>query len=370
MALHRGIQSALFYYLSCAPWNEANHRKKRRREAARNRAERAAEEADAYRHPSPSDTNPNWAVEIAAGPGPTTRGTKRKVPSGGNGKRGSLEYVERGGASGNGSRVASSTDVARSQGTGGGRAMPGDGGEFRCDSKQGFAQFQRPDEDLSLKDSSSSILQRPEKAKLRDYYASHNPSINDLHPPTVTKVRSREDIAWIFAPVPTADIMSGKAAPRPLSTAISRQTSRASGKQRETPSRSIENTNHRREPSDETIIRHPARTALSRPQLSTILSTSSAPNLESQNVENDDAVSEFVAYSSGDPRVLPWNFTERHSFHSGNEKRGSSPWGGRQEGGITAALVGVPGEDGKEVTEWVYEQTRREWRGERWSMEL
>ncbi|KAF2862746.1 hypothetical protein K470DRAFT_268702 [Piedraia hortae CBS 480.64] len=158
MALHRGLQSAIFYYLSCAPCAEARYRRKRKEEAKIDRANRErleAEYPDCYRHPSPSSTNPHWASEIAAGPTGVTRG-KRKPP-------------------GSNRREASSNEN---------RAWPGNG---------------------------AAEIIMPERVRTRDSY--RHPPINDWHPATVTKVHSREDVAWLTEPMPTADVMSGKTPP-------------------------------------------------------------------------------------------------------------------------------------------------------------
>ena len=73
MAIHRGIQSAIFYYLSCAPCTGYSYRKKRRKEADRDRVAKHAlemEQPGLYRHPSPFATNVHWQTEIDLGPTP------------------------------------------------------------------------------------------------------------------------------------------------------------------------------------------------------------------------------------------------------------------------------------------------------------
>lgn len=72
----RGVQSAVFYYLSCTPYIEHKHRQKRRREAedsARARAEIIDTQPGLIPQPGPFQTNPAWADEVLLGPGPPER---------------------------------------------------------------------------------------------------------------------------------------------------------------------------------------------------------------------------------------------------------------------------------------------------------
>jgi hypothetical protein len=218
MAIHRGIQSALFYYLSCAPCAEARYRKKRKQDAKQSRAERAVLELEmphVYRHPLASSTNPHWDSEIAAGPVLAARGKKKTnttrdgASNSRNGAKSSMTQRS------NDSKTPSTTDLSLRMGSRDGRT----------DSKLHFQQFQRDDEPYSsasmerlasnstLNSSTRSGLTRPSKAKLRPdegYLQGRNPQVNDLHPATVTKVSSKEEMGWLMAPPPTADFMSGK----------------------------------------------------------------------------------------------------------------------------------------------------------------
>ena len=57
---------------------------------------------------------------------------------------------------------------------------------------------------------------RPAKARTKNptiYETPYNPTINDQHPATVTKVKSQDDIAWMLQPPPVADVMSGRQPP-------------------------------------------------------------------------------------------------------------------------------------------------------------
>ncbi|KAM3418830.1 hypothetical protein BST61_g4794 [Cercospora zeina] len=205
MAIHRGIQSALFYYLSCAPCADTRYRKRRKREAARSRAERLAletEEFNAYRHPGePSSTNPHWQSEIEQGPALVRRGKKKAAT--GDSQRG----LQPSRVSSNTSKDPSLADLAYRSGS---------------DARVEHLRVpQRDDEELwgssSMLDGSmyASSIRRPPTARTAAsgssrYQATRNPALNDMHPPTVTKVDRREDVMWMMQPMPVAEVMSGK----------------------------------------------------------------------------------------------------------------------------------------------------------------
>lgn len=218
MAIHRGIQSALFYYLSCAPCAEAGYRKKRKKEAERGRADREAlyvEMPNVYRHPSPSSTNPHWATEIAAGPTLAHRGRKKNANSGKDGDSASRRGLKSSMTQrSNDSAVPSSVSVDLGLGMGADR---------RNDSKMQFQRYQREDEELWGSTTSlptervgsrgSSGVTRPPAAHVRDgesYRKAKTPAVNDLHPAIVTRLASKEEAKWMMQGPPTADVMSGK----------------------------------------------------------------------------------------------------------------------------------------------------------------
>jgi hypothetical protein len=69
----RGVQSAVFYYVSCSPWLEYKHKRNRRREAdeqAQERLEVVTTQPGLVRQPAPFQTNEAWAEELMLGPGP------------------------------------------------------------------------------------------------------------------------------------------------------------------------------------------------------------------------------------------------------------------------------------------------------------
>lgn len=216
MALHRGIQSAIFYYLSCAPCTEVRIRKKRKQDAQRDRADREALEAHMpglYRHPSPSSTNPYWQAEMELGP--HTRRGKKKTTANDSQRRIKTSATQ---VSGVGSAVGSSVELS----------PPSTRGDERHDSKWNWRPYQREDDELwgstvsvehvrTVDDSPIDRMPaKPQRAVLNDstsYDPPRNPPLNDLHPPIVTKVRSREDVAWMMQPPPVAAVMSGNERP-------------------------------------------------------------------------------------------------------------------------------------------------------------
>ncbi|RMZ00340.1 hypothetical protein D0864_02491 [Hortaea werneckii] len=225
MSVWRGLQSAIFYYVSCAPCAEASYRKKRKRDAIRGRAERVELEremgARLYRHPSPSSTNPHWATEIANGP-TMTRG-KRKGHATGQ-QDDSLKSRDSGGtqstAGASRSNLASSVDLLPKA-------------ESRSGSQLKINPSQREDEELWGSSGSDPPLRshldgpsathapmRPPAVRTKDsssssvYHCYRNPPVNEKHPAIARKVHSREEVAWMLQPPPSPDVMKGKVQPR------------------------------------------------------------------------------------------------------------------------------------------------------------
>ncbi|KAK4507687.1 hypothetical protein PRZ48_001422 [Zasmidium cellare] len=318
MAIHRGIQSAIFYYLSCAPCAEARYRKKRKQEAARTRAERELlqeEHPNLYRHPSPSSTNPHWQTEIALGPALSSRG-KRKTNTGD-----SQRALKAGRVSSNASGEPSMVDLAPS-------STNGD----RNGSLRNFRSYQREDEELwgSTSNLDGSIhgnsLPRPERARTKDSHTSdyrtyRNPPINDMHPATFTKVHSREDVMWMMQPPPVAEVMSGKLRPprsrsdsggsclSPSSSTMSRQVSNrphmATPMSRESSSRTSNGPHGQRSPT--TSERDFAISPILTPQKEIQLRPSPVLNLN----ESEDSTSTVIRRPSLAPEPLRRPLTNR-----------------------------------------------------------
>ncbi|KAH9845478.1 hypothetical protein Tdes44962_MAKER06604 [Teratosphaeria destructans] len=228
MALHRGIQSAIFYYVSCAPCADARVRRKRRKEAERDRADKdhlATLMPDLYRHPSPSSTNPYWQADIVQGPLPV-KGKRKTNTTNGDSQKGGRESKQDGSIAG--SAQLSSVDLPRIKSRG---SASHDGGgsqrhaeprqrqdEQLWGSAQSYRSAQPPLPNGWNSSTVSSIgLARPATARTRDSVAtfrSHrNPQINELHPATVTVVGSTDEIAWMLQPPPVAEVMEGLTPP-------------------------------------------------------------------------------------------------------------------------------------------------------------
>ncbi|GAB7348480.1 hypothetical protein MBLNU459_g6889t1 [Dothideomycetes sp. NU459] len=223
MALHRGIQSALFYYLSCAPCTGYSYRKKRRKEATRDRAEKHAmemEQPGLYRHPSPFATNPHWQTEIDLGPG---HATTRRMAAGKDTQKPAKAAPRARDSDENGSTVASTVSLG---------LVPADSN----DSTWNLRRCQREDEELwgsnmPARSSRSRGLEgsvingrgtisRPTTARTAEtdrstasYYSTANPPINDLHPAIITRINSAEDAMWMLQPPPIAHVMAGREKP-------------------------------------------------------------------------------------------------------------------------------------------------------------
>lgn len=202
----RGFQSAIFYYVSCAPCSKLSYRRKGRQEFKRTKANRALHEAEQgqYAHPSPFDTNPYWKEDIALGPGPPQRRAARDGktrPAMGRGLR------TRG--------IGSSTDT----GTSSSDTMVADGSSEGIETHvDGWnkRRYQRTDEVLWGRQSEDgktaglSPISRTASGNA-NYYQARNPAVNDLHPPVVsTQPTHPSEIQWMLQPPPRAKMMAGK----------------------------------------------------------------------------------------------------------------------------------------------------------------
>ncbi len=221
MSLLKGIQSAVFYYVSCAPCTKLTYRRKRKAEATRARQlGRAMEDQEPglYPHPSPFSTNIYWHEEMALGPGPPMKKGGKEKGS----RTGSRRELA---TAGQGSSMGSSADTT----------IVAEGGSPGLDesrlSSEGWnrRRYQREDEELLGYDGSdaggfdgvgegrrgSSIglagVGRAGNATPYRYYLARNPAVNDLHPPVVsTQPAHKSETRWMLQPPPSAKIMEGK----------------------------------------------------------------------------------------------------------------------------------------------------------------
>lgn len=173
------------------------------------------EQPGLYRHPSPFSTNAHWDADRLLGPIPK-RGKKKSQQTESQRAMRSVGVA----SSTGGSNIASTVTLEA------GNMSP----DHEDNDKWNRRLYQRQDEELwgtVLVDDGqrsgngclpgSTPLSRPTTARTTDssqsYHSKRNPAINDLHPPTVTRVQSRDDVAWMLQPPPVAAVMHGSEKP-------------------------------------------------------------------------------------------------------------------------------------------------------------
>ncbi|KAI4164628.1 MAG: hypothetical protein LQ342_001602 [Letrouitia transgressa] len=203
----RGFQSAIFYYVSCAPCTKIAYHRRRRKTAARSKAERQEieEAGHLYRHPSPNSTNFYWEEEIVLGPGPPKRKKDREKRANNQVEERGLVSVSAGSRSGTGS--SADTVVGSGSGSGAGMETIEEQASRRSGEGWNLQRYQREDELLWGFDSCDD----GEVHQGGRYYIARNPGINDLHPPIVsTQPAHKSEMQWMLQPPPSAKVMEGK----------------------------------------------------------------------------------------------------------------------------------------------------------------
>ncbi|KAG8533477.1 uncharacterized protein KY384_002260 [Bacidia gigantensis] len=209
----RGTQSALFYYVSCAPYTKYAERRKKKTEAKGAREERKEnEKLGIFQHPLPSERNPGWNEEIRVGPGPPpnrmTKAEKKKrrllklKPPGARDIESAGDSSTATGVTsvGPGDEAATSQDISRSSEEGWNR---------RRYQREDELLWGRMDEDLASSNSFSRVSSSARGSGT--YYCARNPEVNELHPPVVsTQPTSKAEIQWMLQPPPKAKVMAGK----------------------------------------------------------------------------------------------------------------------------------------------------------------
>ena len=263
----RGFQSAIFYYISCAPCTKVLDQRKKKQNAARAKAEKLARKAahaqmeengdqPEYDHPLPSSTNPFWDEDIQLGPGPPPKRRNNRHAGGSEGqgkergskekgrKSGSLEMAkvnglapaakgEDGSNSSKGTRGSEATDTPMKE-------VPQIATPDNSDTDWNRRRYQREDELLwGLDDEGDELNEGSQLSRIKKstrgqskYNYARNPAVNDLHPPVVsTAPTSRSETQWMLQPPPRAKIMEGKERQnRSRSGTGSTRSSRASSK--------------------------------------------------------------------------------------------------------------------------------------------
>lgn len=236
MSIWRGIQSAIFFYVSCAPCYDASTRKQRKRQAVHDSRMRTELEAEHPNYPAqaaPGSVNPNWLVEIESGPR-IPRKSSKILEEGINRTRSrDLNRAE----SRRGLNLVSRRDSKRelkpstTQSTT--SSQKGQSATDLPHMKRQQMIYQRPDEELWGAPSSSTVNlpTRPGTARTKSattpysYIPARHPAVNDYHPPTTRKCAGPEEVAWMLQPLPSAAVMVGKEVP---TTPPSRSNSDAS----------------------------------------------------------------------------------------------------------------------------------------------
>lgn len=205
----RGFQSAIFYYVSCAPCSKFAYQRRRRKDRKRANAEREVEEGT-YKHPSPFNTNQYWREEMLLGPGPPQKKKERDKE-----REKERENWNRGlgtGVSGNTGTSSADTMVAI-------EGIEGREVEQERLSGEGWnkRRYQREDEilwgfddDNSAHDPSQGMKRTQTSSSGTDHYYARNPEVNDLHPPIVNTPLDRSQTRWMLQPPPSAKVMEGK----------------------------------------------------------------------------------------------------------------------------------------------------------------
>ena len=273
----RGFQSAIFYYISCAPCTKVLDQRRKKQNAARAKAEKAARKAaqarlvedgnaaePEYDHPLPSSTNPFWEDDIKMGPGPPSKRRHRQAGADAHGKEKERESKDRTRKSGSMEMVQTAPTVTTGSGNGSGTQDSSntkdmisstdnntldaihpnatEASQDPPDTNWNRQRYQRVDEPLwglagddhhpSTVETGVSPSRNSSSGRRgqQSYYYARNPAVNDLHPPVVsTAPRSRLETQWMLQPPPRAKVMEGKEkATRERSETVSTQSSRAS----------------------------------------------------------------------------------------------------------------------------------------------
>ncbi|KAL5333453.1 hypothetical protein BJX70DRAFT_380889 [Aspergillus crustosus] len=236
MWLVRGAQSAVFYYVTCTPCDEAMNRRKIRNDAVRSRLrERQQSEGlitdqpRPFPQPMPFSTNPGWMEEMALGPGPPKRRGGHRTTT-----HHRVESWDTGALS-TGSFQDLDISPTPSQ------KISKIGSKHLGDRWNRMLRYQREDEPLwgeevEVKGSSVGLsgLGKVDARAPSKYYIPRVPPVNDLHPPIVSGPKSIVETRWMLQPPPSARVMSGKekspasARPSNLRLDSDRSTSRRS----------------------------------------------------------------------------------------------------------------------------------------------
>ena len=221
----RGTQSAIFYYLSCAPCTTARQQHKQKKAAKQAQLERKATMTEGFQQALPACTNSGWDEEIILGPGPPRKRLSKKELR----KRDLLREKLSATISNESDSTTSSTRVgtATTSDTTSGKSMSQGTRSKLSEESMYSRRYQREDEPLWGRDSTGTASPRGISPVARiashcdsqcyprdSYYYPRNPIINDYNPPIISNIpRSPAENAWMFQPPPPARVMAGKERP-------------------------------------------------------------------------------------------------------------------------------------------------------------
>ncbi|KPI37435.1 uncharacterized protein AB675_10227 [Cyphellophora attinorum] len=235
----RGVQSAIFYYVSCAPCLDARQKHQRRQEAKLAKKEVVTQQPGRILQPRAFETNTQWQEDILLGPGPPKgwephkflRDARKKLKGSSEGDKAKKEKdVEKAehdqpGRPSYERRISSAIDNVKDT--------------LRSSlhpEKWNWKRYQREDEwlggfqttmkgmwdkmaaSISPGDDPNSLIdlkrERTTGSERVDYSRGHIPAVNDLHPPVVSRLPvTREEVAWMILPPPSAAVMAGQKPP-------------------------------------------------------------------------------------------------------------------------------------------------------------
>ncbi|ETN42862.1 uncharacterized protein HMPREF1541_02020 [Cyphellophora europaea CBS 101466] len=228
----RGVQSAIFYYVSCAPILEFKHKQQRRKEAKSAQNEVVTQQPGIVQQPRAFQTNPQWTEEVLLGPGPPKgwephamlRDAKKKLKRSANDEKD--KDVER-------VRPPHERKISN--------ALENVKGTLRSSLHPegwNWKRYDREDEFLGAFSNTMTRMwdkmaasvghnsddpaatglalkrAKTDETDQIDYSRGHVPAVNDLHPPVVSRLPvRREEVAWMILPPPSAAVMEGKKPP-------------------------------------------------------------------------------------------------------------------------------------------------------------